>query len=110
MVLAMLAGGGLAGCAGFFQITGVYHRLIPPISSGYGYLALLVVMLANYDIRYVPFIAFFFSCLNVGSIQLPMELQLDSALSGVIQGASVLMALVVISVRHKLSLYLESES
>ncbi|MFA6008471.1 MAG: hypothetical protein WC799_00700 [Desulfobacteraceae bacterium] len=30
--------GGLAGLAGFFQVTGVYHRLSPSISSNYGYL------------------------------------------------------------------------
>jgi simple sugar transport system permease protein len=38
-------------------------------------------------------VAFFFACLNVGSIQLPMVLQVDSSLSGVIQGALVLATL-----------------
>jgi simple sugar transport system permease protein len=38
-------------------------------------------------------VAFFFACLNVGSIQLPMMLQLDSSLGGVIQGALVLATL-----------------
>jgi len=38
-------------------------------------------------------VALFFACLNVGSIQLPMALQLDSSLSGVIQGALVLATL-----------------
>lgn len=93
MILAMLLAGGLAGLAGSVQVTGVYHRLIPSISCNYGYLTLLVVMLANYNIWLVPAVAFFFACLNVGSIQLPMVLQLDSSLSGVIQGALVLAAL-----------------
>ncbi|RPJ75415.1 MAG: ABC transporter permease [Desulfobacteraceae bacterium] len=93
MVLAMLFAGGFAGLAGNLQVTAVYHRLIPAISSNYGYLALLVVMLANYDIRRVAPVAFFFACLNVGSIQLPMMLKLDSSLSGVIQGALVLATL-----------------
>ena len=43
---AWLFAGGLAGLAGNLQVTAVYHRLIPAISSNYGYLALLVVMLA----------------------------------------------------------------
>ena len=90
MIFAMGLAGGCAGLAGTFQITGVYHRLIPAISSNYGYLALLVVMLANYRVWWTPGIAFFFACLNVGSIQLPMMLQLDSALSGIIQGTLVL--------------------
>jgi ABC-type uncharacterized transport system permease subunit len=95
MLVAMICAGGFAGLAGSVQVTGVYHRLIPAISSNYGYLALLVVMLSNYNVWISPAVAFFFSCLNVGSIQLPMMLQLDSSLSGVIQGALVLAALAV---------------
>ena len=93
MVLAMLFAGGFAGWAGYLQVTAVYHRLIPAISSNYGYLALLVVMLANFNIWLVAPVALFFACLNVGSIQLPMMLQLDSSLGGVIQGALVLATL-----------------
>jgi simple sugar transport system permease protein len=74
-------------------VTAVYHRLIPAISSNYGYLALLVVMLANFNVWLVAPVALFFACLNVGSIQLPMMLQLDSSLGGVIQGALVLATL-----------------
>jgi simple sugar transport system permease protein len=93
MVLAMIFAGGFAGVAGSLQVSGVYHRLLPAISSNYGYLALLVAMLSNYNIWLVPLVALFFACLNVGSIQLPMALQLDSSLSGVIQGALVLATL-----------------
>ncbi|MCP4104093.1 MAG: ABC transporter permease [Desulfobacteraceae bacterium] len=93
MVLAMIFAGGFAGLAGSIQVTGVYHRLLPAISSNYGYLGLLVVMLANYKVWIVPAVALFFACLNVGSIQLPMVLQLDSSLSGVIQGILVLATL-----------------
>jgi len=95
MLLAMAFAGGFAGLAGFVQVTGVYHRLIPAISSNYGYMALLVVMLANYNIWLVPWVALFFAGLNVGSIQLPIVLQLDSSLAGVIQGALVLTVLAV---------------
>lgn len=101
IIIAMGLAGGCAGLAGTFQVTGVYHRLIPAISSNYGYLALLVVMLANYRIGIAPAIAFFFVCLNVGGIQLPMMLQLDSSLSGIIQGTCVLTALLVYSWRRK---------
>jgi ABC-type uncharacterized transport system permease subunit len=95
MLYAMAIAGGCAGLAGTFQVTGVYHRLIPAISSNYGYLALLVVMLANYRVWSTPGIAFFFACLNVGSIQLPMMLRVDSSLSGIIQGTLVLAVLMV---------------
>ena len=102
MLIAMVFAGGFAGVAGSVQVTGVYHRLIPAISSNYGYLALLVVMLSNYNIWLAPFVAFFFACLNVGGIQLPMMLELDSSLSGVIQGALVLATLAVHAWRSRL--------
>ncbi len=92
---AMAIGGGLAGLAGALQVSCVYHRLLPSISSGYGYLALLVVMLADYRIRPVPAICLFFACLAAGAIQLPIVLKIDSSLSGVIQGACVVSALLV---------------
>jgi ABC-type uncharacterized transport system permease subunit len=95
MIIAMIYAGGFAGLAGSVQAAGVYHRLLPAISSNYGYLALLVVMLSNYNVWITPLVAFFFACLNVGSIQLPMMLELDSSLSGVIQGSLVLIALAV---------------
>jgi simple sugar transport system permease protein len=101
MLLATLLAGGFAGAAGYFQVTGVYHRLIPAISSNYGYLGLLVVMLSNFNIWTVPGVAFFFACLNVGSIQLPMMLRIDSSLSGIIQGALVLTTLTVYAWRRR---------
>ena len=97
----MVLGGGLAGIAGCLQVTGVYHRLIPSISSGYGYLGLLIVMLAGYRAVAVPFIALFFAILAAGSIQLPIVLQIDSSLSGVIQGACVVSALLVYGLQQK---------
>ncbi len=98
---SIITAGAWAGLAGFLQVTAVYHRLIPSISSGYGYLALLLVMLSGYRIILVPILAFFFASLNVGAIQLPIVLQLDSALSGVIQGCCVLSALFVLGIRQK---------
>ncbi len=100
-ILAISIAGAFAGMAGFMQITAVYHRLIPAISSGYGYLGLLLVMLAGYRVLPVPFLALFFAGLNVGSIQLPIVLQLDSTLSGVIQGCCVLSALFVLGLRTR---------
>ena len=99
LLIAIVISGAVAGMAGMLQVSSLYHRLIPAISSGYGYLGLLVVMLANYRPALVPLIALFFAALNVGSIQLPMMMQLDSSLAGVIQGALVLSALLVFGLR-----------
>ncbi len=100
-LLAFFICGGLAGLAGAVQVTGVYHRLIPSISSGYGFLGLMIGMLILYRAIWVAPIALFFAALNIGSIQLPIVLKLDSTLSGVIQGALVLLVLLVEGARQR---------
>jgi len=52
-------------------------------------------MLIAYRAIWVAPVALFFSALNIGSIQLPIALKLDSTLSGVLQGALVLLVLLV---------------
>ncbi len=95
--------GALAGIAGAVQVTAVYHRLIPSISSGYGYLGLMVGMLVNFSAALAAPVALFFAALNVGSIQLPIVLKLDSALSGVLQGTIVLFVILGEGLRSRLA-------
>ena len=64
LMLAFILGGGLAGLTGAIQVTAVYHRLIPSISSGYGFLGLLVAMLVNYQAIWVVPVALFFAALE----------------------------------------------
>jgi len=85
--------GGLAGLAGALQVLVIFHRLIPSVSSGLGFLSLLIAMLIGLNAWLILPFAFFFSALNVGSLQLPLALNLESSLSGVIQGMIVLFAL-----------------
>jgi len=100
-LLAFLFCGGLAGLAGAIQVTGVYYRLIPSISSGYGFLGLMVGMLILYRAVWVAPVALFFAALNIGSIQLPIVLKLDSTLAGVLQGALVLFVLLAEGARQR---------
>ncbi len=93
--------GALAGAAGAMQVTAVYHRLIPSISSGYGYLGLMVAMLINYQAIWAVPVALFFAALNIGSIQLPIVMKLDSSLAGVLQGVLVLFVLLMEGARQK---------
>ena len=93
--------GALAGAAGAVQVAAVYHRLIPSISSGYGYLGLMVAMLINYQAIWAIPVALFFAALNIGSIQLPIQMKLDSSLSGVLQGVLVLFVLLAAGVRQR---------
>jgi simple sugar transport system permease protein len=101
MMSAFLICGICAGLAGAIQVEAVYHRLVPSISSGYGFLGLLVAMLVNFQPLFVAPVALFFEILNIGSIQLPIVLKLDSTLAGVLQGALVLFVLLMDGVRRR---------
>ena len=101
MMISFLLCGALAGVAGAVQVTAVYHRLIPSISSGYGYLGLLVAMLVNYQDLWAAPVALLFAGVNIGSIQLPIVLRLDSSLSGVLQGMLVLFVLLMEGMRQR---------
>ena len=91
----------MAGLAGATQVLAVYHRLIPSISSGYGFLGMMVAMLVNFQVVWAAPVALFFAALNIGSIQLPIVMKLDSALAGVLQGALVLFVLMMEGVRRR---------
>ena len=99
LLQAFMLSGALAGLAGATQVLSVYHRLLPSISSSYGYTALMVGMMASFRLPLVPFICLFFAVLNVGSIQLPLQMGLDSSLSGVIQGVMVLSLFIIQGLR-----------
>jgi simple sugar transport system permease protein len=101
MMLSFFLCGAFAGLAGAIQVTALYHRLIPSISSGYGYLGLMVAMLINFQALWAAPVALFFAALNIGGIQLPLMMKLDSALSGVLQGTLVLFVLMADGVRQK---------
>ncbi len=92
-MFAFLLCGLFAGLAGAIQVTGVYHRLLPNISNGYGFLGLLVAMVVNYQAIWAAPIAFFFAALNIGSIQLQIVHKLDSSFAGVLQSLLVLLVL-----------------
>jgi len=87
---AFLTCGAIAGLTGAYLVLGVFHRLIPAISSGYGFLGLMIGMLVNYQVIAAIPVALFFAGLNIGSIPLPLDFRLDSTLSGVIQSSLVL--------------------
>lgn len=91
---AFAVGGGLAGLAGTIQATGFHHKLVPAVSGGYGFLGILVVLLAAFSARWVAPIALFFIMISTGSAQLDLRLNLDSAFGGVLQGIIVLFVLV----------------
>jgi ABC-type uncharacterized transport system permease subunit len=100
-MLAFIICGFFSGLAGAIQVTAVYHRLIGSISSGYGFLGLLVAMLVNYHAIWAAPVALFFAALNIGGIQLPIILKLDSSITGILQGMLVLFVMMVEGIRQR---------
>jgi len=101
MMLSFMVCGLFAGLTGALQVVAVYHRLIPSISSGYGYLGLMIAMLINFRAIWIAPIALFFAALNIGGIQLPIVQKLDSSLTGVLQGSLVLFILIMQGVKQR---------
>jgi simple sugar transport system permease protein len=85
--------GALAGIAGTAQATGFHHKLIPSISGNYGFLAILVVLLARFRPFWAIPISFFFAMIAVGSTTLQLRLDVNPTLGGVLQGVLVLSAM-----------------
>jgi general nucleoside transport system permease protein len=104
MLFAFAACGALAGLAGFVLVSGTYsrHQLFPLISGGYGFLAILVVLLAVQNPLACVAISAFFAAISQGSLQLPLQLQLDSSLSGVIEGTLVLVIILLRGLQTRL--------
>ena len=100
-MFSFLLCGAFVGLAGAIQVMAVYHRLLPNISNGYGFLGLLVAMLINYQAFWVIPIAFFFAALNVGSVQLQIVYKMDSSFAGVLQDLLVLLVLLGQGVRER---------
>ena len=99
LLIAFMLGGAVAGLAGVTQVASIHHRLVPSISGGYGYLGILVVLLAGYRPSLVVPIAFFFSMIAIGSIQWQLRLGLHSSLGGVFQGTLVLSVILISAMR-----------
>ena len=102
MLLSFALCGAFAGVAGALQVNSFQHVLKFGISGGYGYLGLMVGMLANIQPLLAVPIAFVFIALSKGATGLGIDLKLDSNLSGVIQGSLVIFVLMMNGVRKLL--------
>jgi len=93
VLLSFALAGGLAGLAGSVHVLGFHHKLVPAVSGGFGFLGILVVLLAAYRPSLVAQIAFFFAAITVGTTFLELRLGLDSSVGGVLRGLLVLFVL-----------------
>ncbi|MCP3996183.1 MAG: ABC transporter permease [bacterium] len=93
LLTAFMLGGGLAGLAGAIRVTGFYHKLVPGPGGGHGYLGILIILLAAYKAKWIAPLAFFFAIVSVGASQLPLRLQIDASLGGIVRSVLVLFVL-----------------
>ena len=93
--LAFMIGGAIAGLAGVFQASVFYHKLVPSISGGYGFLAILVVLASGKRVIPTLLLTLFFSAMIAGGSQLQLRLNLHSSLISIILSSIVFFWLVV---------------
>ena len=90
LLYAFALAGAIGGIAGVVQATVVYHKLVPFISGGYGFLGILIALISSRNIVLVVVVSIVFACLLIGGTQLQLKLGMHSSLSGIIQGLLVL--------------------
>jgi len=89
-MLSMLIGGALAGLAGGLLVLGMTQRVMQSFSPGYGFTGLLVCLLAFNNPLLIVGIAFLFSVLHTGSVNLQLFSSVPAEISGVLQAVMVL--------------------
>ena len=92
ILLAMFLSGGLAGLAGVAQVAGVTHRLVPDITGGAGYTAIVIAYMAHLNPFVAVLVSVLFGGLNQGGISMQI-MGISSKVVTMIQGMILLFVL-----------------
>ena len=84
--MGLLIGGGAAGIAGLCEVAGPIGQLLPSVSPGYGYAAIIVAFVGRLHPVGILLASLLMSLLYLGGESAQMELGLPSAVTGVFQG------------------------
>lgn len=90
----LLLCGGLAGLAGVGEVTGPIGQLVPNISPGYGYAAIIVAFLGRLHPLGILFAGLLMALLYMGGEMVQIHLDLPLAVTGVFQGMLLLFLLI----------------
>ena len=90
LVIAMLFAGGFAGLAGAVEVTGVHHRAIEGISSGYGFAGIVVALFGALHPGGIVPSAVFFGVLLIGADMTQRSAAVPANMVLVLQGVIIL--------------------
>ncbi|MEO6928602.1 MAG: ABC transporter permease [Casimicrobiaceae bacterium] len=103
----MLAGGLCAGVAGVGEIAGPIGQLLPSVSPGYGFAAIIVAFVGRLHPLGVLLASLLMSLLYLGGESAQLELNLPSSVTGIFQGSLLFFLLaadVLINYRMRVTL------
>jgi len=83
---SLLLGGGLAGLAGMMEVAGPIGQLVPQVSPGYGFTAIIVAFVGRLHPLGVMIAGLLLALSYLGGETLQMEMGLPQAVTGVFQG------------------------
>lgn len=84
--ITMLISGGLAGLAGAGEVAGPLGQLVPQISPGYGYAAIIVAFLGRLHPVGILFASLLMALIYMGGEMAQIELNMPLAITGLFQG------------------------
>jgi simple sugar transport system permease protein len=84
--ITLLISGGVAGLAGAIEVSGPIGQLLPTISPGYGFTAIIVAYIGRLHPLGVLFAALLLALTYLGGETAQMKLSLPVAVTGVFQG------------------------
>ena len=84
--LALLSSGGFAGLAGAFEVVGPIGQLVPVISPGYGFTAIIVAFLGRLHPLGIILAGLLMALSYIGGENAQIEVGLPQAVTGVFQG------------------------
>ncbi len=101
---SMLLGGALAGLAGLGEVAGPVGQLVPEISPGYGFTAIIVAFLGRLHPVGVLFAGLLMALSYLGGENAQIAVGLPTAVTGVFQGMLLFFVLAAdLLIRHRLT-------
>ena len=91
--IGMLAGGGAAGLAGIGEVAGPLGQLLPTVSPGYGFAAIIVAFVGRLDPIGIVLAGLLLSLLYLGGDAAQISMGLPASIAALFQGALLLFLL-----------------